>query len=106
MQVHSHLLKHEVIGFMAGYTLSQKKAEKKTLVITEVYPAETLKPKNASKNGEMYLERNVELCPESATNIQKKTAQRGQEILGWYHSHPYFEAQPSCIDLLNHENYQ
>ena len=35
-----------------------------------------------------------------------KVEKRKQEILGWYHSHPYFEAKPSKIDTKNHENYQ
>ena len=53
MQVHTHLLKNEVIGFMAGYNIkcshtkknsasSERESRKKTLVISEVYPAESL----------------------------------------------------------------
>ena len=40
MQIHSHLIKNEVIGFMAGYSIQCKGF--KTLVITEVYPGESL----------------------------------------------------------------
>jgi hypothetical protein len=42
MQVHCHLIKNEVIGFLAGYIINLKN-DKKTLVITEAYPAESLK---------------------------------------------------------------
>ena len=27
-------------------------------------------------------------------------------MLGWYHSHPKFEVNPSHIDVINHEMYQ
>ncbi len=44
--------------------------------------------------------------PESATLQVKLIESRGQSILGWYHSHPKFEVNPSHIDVLNHETYQ
>ena len=35
-----------------------------------------------------------------------KVEERKQQIIGWYHSHPFFEALPSQIDIENHINYQ
>ena len=64
MQVHSHLIKNEVIGFMAGYRMNQKNSEKKTMVITEAYPAEALQSDDLSQQ-----EKSVEICPESASKI-------------------------------------
>lgn len=45
MQVHSHLIKNEIIGFLAGYSLKKKDSKEaswsqstsSTLVITEAY---------------------------------------------------------------------
>jgi len=44
--------------------------------------------------------------PTSAGDQYKKVQTRGQEIVGWYHSHPKFEVNPSHIDVMNHEMYQ
>jgi len=51
-------------------------------------------------------EKNVEMDPASAAQVKQRIDQRRQEILGWYHSHPFFEAQPSNIDIQNHRQYQ
>jgi proteasome lid subunit RPN8/RPN11 len=96
MQVHAHLIKNEIIGFLAGYDMSVKgkdgvKNENKTLVITEAYPAEGMEQEGETQEN-LNMERNVELNPESATNINSKIEKRKQNILGWYHSHPIFEA--------------
>lgn len=66
MQVHSHLLVHEIIGFLAGYCLdlnpNRKKAQ--TMIIAEAYPCETEAFQTADGKA-ADLERNVELSPES-----------------------------------------
>lgn len=49
---------------------------------------------------------NVEMCPKSAMSAKLLIDSRGQELIGWYHSHPFFEANPSQIDIKNHANYQ
>ena len=68
MQVHSHLIKNEVIGFLAGHEITRKhkdsKVEQKTLYISEAYPAESL-DQDAGNN--LNQERNVEIAPESAS---------------------------------------
>lgn len=43
--------------------------------------------------------KNVELCPESAVDARNKIHANRQELVGWYHSHPFFETEPSQIDL-------
>ena len=62
MQAHSHLLKNDVVGFMAGYQINRNKENSKTFVITESYPAETLECANTVN----LKEKNIEICPESA----------------------------------------
>lgn len=44
--------------------------------------------------------------PESAQRNVEMIKQRGQTLLGWYHSHPKFEVNPSHIDVVNHNMYQ
>ena len=44
--------------------------------------------------------------PESATIQVKSIESKKQSLLGWYHSHPKFEVNPSHIDVINHEMYQ
>lgn len=44
--------------------------------------------------------------PESSQLAYVKADNRGQRLLGWYHSHPQFQVDPSNIDVNNHDNYQ
>jgi len=44
--------------------------------------------------------------PEDALNVRKKIEAKGQSVVGWYHSHPTFEPEPSNIDIDNQFNYQ
>lgn len=48
----------------------------------------------------------MEMDPESAENARKKAEDNGEQILAWYHSHPFFEVFPSNVDIINHSNYQ
>jgi histone H2A deubiquitinase len=43
--------------------------------------------------------------PDSGSQAMTKAAERGQGIVGWYHSHPTFEVSPSNIDVNNHKAY-
>lgn len=44
--------------------------------------------------------------PESGRLAFNKAYERGQCIIGWYHSHPQFDVNPSNIDVNNHRLYQ
>jgi len=46
----------------------------------------------------------VEMDPESAQQAQKTSESKNQTILGWYHSHPIFEVNPSNMDIENQKN--
>ena len=43
----------------------------------------------------------VEMDPESAEDARNTAEIRNQAILGWYHSHPIFDVNPSNIDIEN-----
>lgn len=51
-------------------------------------------------------QKNVELCPESGAQARQQIHNNGQQVVGWYHSHPFFKCDPSNIDLVNHGIYQ
>ena len=44
--------------------------------------------------------------PESAQIKIKEIEGKKLQTIGWYHSHPTFEVNPSHIDVQNHEMYQ
>lgn len=48
----------------------------------------------------------VDLNPESANYAFEIANERGQSLLGWYHSHPIFIVEPSVIDVNNQKLYQ
>ena len=35
-----------------------------------------------------------------------KQTKRGENVVGWYHSHPFFPVEPSLIDVRNHNLHQ
>lgn len=44
--------------------------------------------------------------PESGRLALEKANMKGQSLIGWYHSHPQFQVDPSKIDVCNHQMYQ
>ena len=74
-----------------------------------MYPCEPLesetpihhhKHKKGSKwTSEVDRTRNVEVNPESAEKARRRADELSEEILGWYHSHPTFDVNPSNMDI-------
>jgi proteasome lid subunit RPN8/RPN11 len=48
----------------------------------------------------------VELDPEAAILAEEQILQRGLHLVGWYHTHPKFKAEPSVTDISNHHAQQ
>lgn len=44
--------------------------------------------------------------PESEMRAREVFAEQGYGVVGWYHSHPTFEPQPSIRDIENQTSYQ
>lgn len=44
--------------------------------------------------------------PVSAIQVREEIYRSGMEMVGWYHSHPTFTADPSQVDITNHSQYQ
>ncbi len=44
--------------------------------------------------------------PASEVAAREVFAEKGLEFVGWYHSHPTFDPQPSIRDIENQTQYQ
>ncbi|XP_012971953.1 deubiquitinase MYSM1 isoform X3 [Mesocricetus auratus] len=88
---HAHVSMAEVIGLLGGrYSESEK-----TL---EVCAAE---PCNSLSTGLQ-----CEMDPVSQTQASETLALRGYSVIGWYHSHPAFDPNPSLRDIDTQAKYQ
>ncbi|NXY48393.1 MYSM1 deubiquitinase, partial [Ceuthmochares aereus] len=91
MDLHSHVSMAEVIGLLGGrYSEADK--------IVEVCAAE---PCNSLSTGLQ-----CEMDPVSQTQASETLAARGYSIIGWYHSHPAFDPNPSIRDIDTQAKYQ
>ncbi|KAH0518990.1 Histone H2A deubiquitinase MYSM1 [Microtus ochrogaster] len=89
--MHAHVSMAEVIGLIGG---RYSEAEK-TL---EVCAAE---PCNSLSTGLQ-----CEMDPVSQTQASETLALRGYSVIGWYHSHPAFDPNPSLRDIDTQAKYQ
>ena len=99
MNVHAHLFTNEIIGYNWGYILKAPQ-DKNILVVHDSNICQPLEDIGADRT------KTVEMNPESARLAYNKALNRDQSIIGWYHSHPQFEVDPSNIDVMNHNAYQ
>ncbi|KAI8895028.1 hypothetical protein BC833DRAFT_181583 [Globomyces pollinis-pini] len=99
MDLHSHLLKSEIIGFLAG----KWNASSNILNVTMAIPCRSVEQQNVDFSDTHF---NVEMDPVSELETRNVIADLGLDVIGWYHSHPTFNPDPSRIDLENQRNYQ
>ena len=97
MNVHAHLFKSEIIGYTSGYVV--KEGNSQMLFSYDALMCQPLGNIDADRT------KTVEMDPDSGSMAMMKAAERGQDIVGWYHSHPTFEVSPSNIDVENHKAY-
>lgn len=48
----------------------------------------------------------VEMDAVNEVAVRERIGEDGLVVVGWYHSHPRFEARPSVIDIKNHAQHQ
>ena len=94
MDFHAHLSAYEVIGLLGGTV----DTDGKEIVIKGAYPCKR------SAGSESLT--SVELDPVSQSEATELMAKEGLIAVGWYHSHPRFEARPSNKDNENQRNHQ
>ncbi|KAF9161355.1 hypothetical protein DFQ26_004652 [Actinomortierella ambigua] len=91
MDFHAHLAHTEIIGLLGG-VYDEVAME---LRIDSVFPCKSLS-----------TGLQCEMDPTSEMEARDYFEQRGMVVVGWYHSHPTFEPNPSIRDIENQVNYQ
>eukprot|EP01040_Poterioochromonas_malhamensis_P000791 gene791-843_t len=94
--VHAHLSDAEVIGFLAG----RWDALSRILYIQAAIPC------SSTTRDEDDGAIDVELDPEAEFLAREIITSLNLQVVGWYHSHPKFRADPSLIDCQNQQQYQ
>ncbi|XP_073499827.1 deubiquitinase MYSM1 [Phyllobates terribilis] len=91
LDLHAHVSMAEVIGLLGG---RYSEAER----IVEICGAE---PCNSLSTGLQ-----CEMDPVSQTQASEALHLRGYSVIGWYHSHPAFDPNPSIRDIDTQAKYQ
>ncbi|KAJ1908089.1 hypothetical protein LPJ81_000328 [Coemansia sp. IMI 209127] len=92
MDLHAHLMYTEIIGLLGG----RFDAAKGALHIETAFPCRNISSSTTE----------CEMDPESEYEARKAFDAAGQSFVGWYHSHPTFDAIPSVRDTHNQRVYQ
>jgi protein MYSM1 len=96
MDIHAHLCTTEVMGMVGGYLEpAPVPGARAVLHITCALPCDCV------STGFQ-----CEMDPVSETQARARVAAGGEEVVGWYHSHPRCQPHPSMRDLENQANYQ
>ncbi|KAI8320525.1 hypothetical protein GQ54DRAFT_212830 [Martensiomyces pterosporus] len=91
MDLHAHLMYTEIIGLLGG----QYNARKRQLVVEVAFPC-----RSTSTTTE------CEMDPASEVEARRVFSTGGRQVVGWFHSHPTFDAMPSVRDIHNQHAYQ
>ncbi|CAM9699408.1 unnamed protein product, partial [Phaeothamnion confervicola] len=92
---HAHLCDSEVIGILAGWYDNGGRA----LYVQGAFPCVSTE---RSDDGST----DVEIDGVSQMKTVQLINSLGLKVVGWYHSHPTFQPDPSVVDIENHSNYQ
>jgi proteasome lid subunit RPN8/RPN11 len=93
--LHAHLSDSEIIGFLGGhYSLSEK-----CIYIQAAFPCKATDRVDAGDT-------DVEMDPVSQIYAREAISNHGLSVVGWYHSHPTFQPNPSVTDIENQASYQ
>ncbi|KAG9282698.1 histone H2A deubiquitinase MYSM1 isoform X1 [Astyanax mexicanus] len=91
MDVHAHVSMGEVIGLLGGSYDDEEK-------VLKICAAE---PCNSLSTGLQ-----CEMDPVSQTQASELLGAKGHNVVGWYHSHPAFDPNPSLRDIDTQAKYQ
>ena len=93
--LHSHVSNSEVIGLLGG----KYDEVEKCLYIQAAFPC-----KSTDRSDGGFTD--VEMDPVSQAVTGEVIGQHGMQLVGWYHSHPTFQPDPSVTDIKNQERFQ
>ncbi|KAJ2898685.1 hypothetical protein IWW38_001275 [Coemansia aciculifera] len=91
MDLHAHLMYTEVIGLLGGFY----DAKAGVVRVDVAFPCNS-----TSTTTE------CEMDPASEVDARRVFALQGRHVVGWFHSHPTFDAMPSVRDIHNQHAYQ
>ncbi|KAF9435315.1 hypothetical protein BGZ76_006527 [Entomortierella beljakovae] len=91
MDFHSHMAETEVIGLLGGLY----DEDERILFILGVFPCRSIS-----------TGLQCEMDPESDVEARYFFSSKGFVVVGWYHSHPTFEPNPSIRDIENQCDHQ
>lgn len=95
IELHSHLINDEIIGFMSGvYNIDQK-----LITVNNAYPVKQIETADNQYNAEMDP-------GDMFSTIELIESQQSNYVCGWYHSHPKFSNHPSVLDVDMHTQLQ
>ena len=94
--VHAHLADCEIIGFLGG----RWDPETNTVHIQAAFPCRSLATSGYDGSTD------VEMDPGSELELRELILQQNMQVVGWYHSHPQFQPDPSIRDIENQCTYQ
>lgn len=92
---HSHLCESEVIGFLGGRYV----ASERCIYVQAAFPC-----KSTARSDSGHTD--VEMDPVNQIMARDAIVNHGMMVVGWYHSHPTFQPDPSVTDIENQGNYQ
>lgn len=93
--LHSHVSNSEVIGLLGG----KYDHVEKCLYIQAAFPCKSTERADGGFT-------DVEMDPVSQAVTGEAIGQHGMKLVGWYHSHPTFQPDPSVTDIKNQERFQ
>ena len=93
--LHAHLSESEIIGLLGGRYVSSERC----IYVQAAFPCKS------TSRGDAGLT-DVEMDPVSQIAAGNAIVNQGMEVVGWYHSHPRFQPDPSITDIENQSNYQ
>ena len=92
--LHAHLSDSEIIGLLGGRYVSTERC----LYVQAAFPCKSTSREDAGLT-------DVEMDPVSQVDAVKAITDHGMTVVGWYHSHPRFQPDPSITDIQNQSNY-
>ncbi|KAJ1767272.1 hypothetical protein LPJ74_005452, partial [Coemansia sp. RSA 1843] len=92
MDLHAHLMYTEIIGLLGG----QYDEEHRALHIEVAFPCRNVSSSTTE----------CEMDPASEVDARRAFGATDRCVVGWFHSHPTFDAMPSVRDMHNQRAYQ
>jgi proteasome lid subunit RPN8/RPN11 len=91
--LHAHICDSEIIGLLGGHFCH----EEKCIYVQAAFPCKSTDRNDSGQT-------DVEMDPASQIDAGEAINTFGMSVVGWYHSHPTFQPDPSVTDIENQAN--